>query len=128
MKELDMKLYGRLLGTITRDGRTHETRLTYAKEYLEDPWTIPLSARLPKQEGPIAWERAGRWFDGLLPEGERRARIAREAGAAWMSTYSMLEAMGAECAEAVTVTPRGTKRLHGGSRRRWRTSPRRSGV
>ena len=107
MKELEVKLYGRLLGTITRDDRTHETRLTYATEYLEDPRTVALSAGLPKQAQPIAWERAGRWFDGLLPEGERRARIAREVGAARMSTYSMLEAMGAECAGAVTVTPRG---------------------
>ena len=80
MKELEVKLYGRLLGTITRDDRTHETRLTYAKEYLEDPRTVALSAGLPKQEQPIAWERAGRWFDGLLPEGERRARVSREVG------------------------------------------------
>ena len=104
MKELDVKLYGRLLGTITRDDRTHETRLTYAKEYLDDPRTVALSARLPKQEQPIVWERAERWFGGLLPERERRARIAREVGAARMSTYSMLEAIGAECAGAVTVT------------------------
>ena len=94
-----------------RTGRLWKTRealyFEYEQEYLDRSDAMALSARLPLQRGPAAWGEATRWFDGLLPEGERRQRIARQAGAASMSTYSMLRKLGAECAGAVEVRSPG---------------------
>ena len=107
-EHLDVLLHGELAGKLwkTQEGLF----FVYEQAYLARPDAMPLSARLPLQAGPSAWREAGRWFDGLLPEGEQRERIARQAPAASMSTYSMLRAIGAECAGAVEVRVPGERR------------------
>lgn len=79
----------------------------YEQEYLERSDAEALSRRLPLERGPSKPGEAIKWFDGLLPEGERRDWIARQANTPSMSTYSMLEAIGAECAGAVEVKAPG---------------------
>src|SRR5664280_3762386 len=47
------------------------------------------------------------WFDGLLPEGDRRARLAARFGLRAEDTFGLLAEIGWECAGAVAVLPEG---------------------
>jgi serine/threonine-protein kinase HipA len=47
------------------------------------------------------------WFDGLLPEEERRSAAEVEHGVDRGDTFSLLAAIGWECAGAVSVLPEG---------------------
>ena len=47
------------------------------------------------------------WFDGLLPEGEMRDRIAARFGIDARDVFSLLEAIGWECAGAIAILPPG---------------------
>jgi serine/threonine-protein kinase HipA len=47
------------------------------------------------------------WFDGLLPEGDRRARLAARFGLRSDDTFGLLGEIGWECAGAVAVLPEG---------------------
>ena len=107
-EHLDVLLHGERVGKLWK---TRESLLfAYEQGYLDRSDATALSARLPLKAGPSAEGEAGKWFDGLLPEGERRERIARQARSASMSTYSMLRAIGAECAGAVEVRTPGELR------------------
>lgn len=107
---LQVFLYGKLAGTVCRNQQAGEIQFEYDAGYLKDDGAIALSRRLPLKDGPSARREAGMWLDGLLPEGERRVRIAAQAGVSRMSTYSMLESIGRECAGAVEIVPQGGKR------------------
>ena len=110
-ERLDVFLHGERVGALWK---TRESLVfAYEPTYLARPDATALSARLPLKAGPSAWREAGKWFEGLLPEGEQRERIARQAPAASMSTYSMLRAIGAECAGAVEVRVPGEPRRAG---------------
>lgn len=98
-------LHGVLAGKLIRT--PERLVFEYEQEYLERVDAEALSRRLPLERGPSKPGEAIKWFDGLLPEGERRGWIARQANTPSMSTYSMLEAIGAECAGAVEVKAPG---------------------
>ena len=98
-------LHGVLAGKLIRT--PERLVFEYEQEYLERADAEALSRRLPLERGPSKPGEAIKWFDGLLPEGERRDWIARQANTPSMSTYSMLEAIGAECAGAVEVKAPG---------------------
>ena len=107
-QSLEVYLHGVQAGVLAREGGRLVFR--YDPRYLARSGAQPLSRRLPLTEGPSGPREAYRWFDALLPEGERRAMAAAQAGAARMSAYSMLEALGAECAGAVEVHARRSAR------------------
>lgn len=73
---------------------------------------------LPEADGPsisvsapgaAPWQpaRSLAWFDGLLPEGEMRARIAARFGIDSGDVFGLLGAIGWECAGAVSILPPG---------------------
>ncbi len=47
------------------------------------------------------------WFDGLLPEGDRRTRLAARFGLRSEDTFGLLGEIGWECAGAIAVLPEG---------------------
>ncbi len=59
--------------------------------------------------GMTAWspELTRNWFDGLLPEGDRRARVARRFDVRPEDTFGLLAQIGWECAGAVAILPEG---------------------
>ena len=105
LNRLGVYLHGKKAGTITRD--PERFRFSYDQGYLANKGAMALSQMLPLEEGDPGYGVALKWFEGLLPEGERREQIARVVGAASMSTYSMLKAIGSECAGAVEVVVEG---------------------
>lgn len=87
------------VGDLIRDRRAFRfrahpgaSRLSVADEADEDSWTP-------------AFGRA--WFDGLLPEEERRSAAEVEHGVERGDSFGLLAAIGWECAGAVSVMPEG---------------------
>ncbi len=78
--------------TVTYRHRPGAPRLTVAPEGDELTWSP-------------AFTRA--WFDGLLPEEERRSVAETERGVDRGDTFGLLAAIGWECAGAVSVLPEG---------------------
>jgi len=79
--------------TLTFHRRPRTARLTVAQMEDDEPAWSP------------AFTRA--WFDGLLPEEERRSAAEIEHGVDRGDTFGLLAAIGWECAGAVSVLPEG---------------------
>ena len=87
------------VGDLVRDRRAFQyrqypgaSRLSVADQANEDVWTTTFT-------------RA--WFDGLLPEEERRSAAEVEHGVERGDSFGLLAAIGWECAGAVSVMPEG---------------------
>ena len=78
---------------------------TYDKNWLQHDSAIPLSIGLPLQEEPYMDERSRPFFSNLLPESEIRQIIARKLGLSENNDFALLEAVGGECAGAVSLLP-----------------------
>ena len=106
-EELTVWLYGSIVATIDHERR--RPRLTYTKDALRSypPGTPLLSLSLPVRAERFPQGTVKPFLDGLLPEGESRRAIAREAGVDPADTYGMVEALGRDCAGAIVIQPTG---------------------
>jgi serine/threonine-protein kinase HipA len=77
----------------------------YDHNYLEDPTAIPLSVSLPMKKAPYVNDTARPFFSNLLPEGEVRSLIAKIKQISVHNDFKLLEAIGGECAGAVSIIP-----------------------
>ena len=77
----------------------------YDHNYLEHPDAIPLSLSLPMREAPYVNDTARPFFSNLLPEGEVRSLIAKIKQISEQNDFKLLEAIGGECAGAVSIIP-----------------------
>ncbi len=84
-----------------------EGRLTfrYDDEYRAAPGALPLSRMLPLGEEWFGHKATEAFFANLLPEGAIRRQVARQLGISAENTFSILEAIGGDCAGAVSVLP-----------------------
>ena len=101
-KQLEVRLYGRKVGTLrptSRNGLVFQ----YDKDYVESPEAVPLGTRSALNERPWTPTLTRTWFEGLLPEGARRATLAQALGTVNVDTWTLLELAGDECAGAVQV-------------------------
>lgn len=104
MKKLNVHLRGELIGHIveTRSG----ARFKYTPEVAETyPGRPVLSLALPAKKRAFGESKTRNWFEGLLPEGQRRDDICRQLGIAPHDWLSILSQIGWECAGAVQVLP-----------------------
>lgn len=76
---------------------------TYDDAYLESSNAMPLSLSLPLREERFDGKHALPFFEGLLPEGDVRASIARQLGISEQSPAKLLQALGKDCAGDVAV-------------------------
>ncbi len=97
LRSLDVRLYDESVGTlvIKRSGALRyeprdQSTLLSVGDRSGDDWSESFTRT---------------WFEGLLPEGESRNRIAARFGVAPADTFALLEAIGWECAGAVMVVP-----------------------
>lgn len=74
--------------------------------YLERT-THRLSHSLPLTLGDA--EVDGVFFENLLPDGVERERLARRLGVSDASTFRLLEAVGGDCAGAISILPTATR-------------------
>lgn len=115
MRQLDVHLHDTLVGTLER---TNQDRLqfSYAAEVPGD-LAPPLSLSLPVREEPYEDHECRGYFSGLLPEGGFLRAVARAFGVSASNAFSVLHAIGGECAGAVSVSPGGAGRpVPGGPR------------
>lgn len=77
----------------------------YDQDWLADEHSVPLSIALPLRSEPYVDDAARAFFTNLLPESEVRKVIARKLGFSEGNDYALLEAIGGECAGAVTLLP-----------------------
>ena len=78
---------------------------TYDENWLQQTTAIPLSTALPLQKKSYEDDRARPFFSNLLPESELRQIIARKLGLSENNDFALLEAVGGECAGAVSLYP-----------------------
>ena len=89
----------------------------YDSNWLAGKTAVPLSLRLPLRAEAYADEHARPFFANLLPESELRRVIARKLGLSEQNDFALLEAVGGECAGAVSLFPDGTEPTGAGSYR-----------
>lgn len=107
MSVLRVFLFDRPVGALERpdDQQPLDLRFTYASDYLADTASIPLSVSLPLRPDPYVGASARNWFANLLPEGGARQHLATTFGLTIQDDFGMLEAIGRECAGAVSLWP-----------------------
>ena len=103
---LEVRLYGLRAGTLRRTG-TKTFCFQYDPAYAEDDAAPPLGARLARRREAYGNEETKRWFEGLLPEGERRREQQVPVKAQSIETWTLLAAAGGECAGAVQIGGEG---------------------
>ncbi len=108
MNQLDVCLHDRLVGMLER-AEQGRLRFSYSPEVPTDP-SPPLSLSLPVRAEPYEDEECRGYFSGLLPEGGFLRAVARAFGVSASNAFSVLDAIGGECAGAVSLAPAGTAR------------------
>lgn len=94
----------RLVGTLDQVG--HKVAFSYAPSWLENP-PFAISLSLPLQHAPCSVEASTNFFDNLLPEEHSRVLTAQRLRLSEDDIFSLLAALGAECAGALAVLPAG---------------------
>jgi serine/threonine-protein kinase HipA len=84
---------------------TRRFSFQYDLIYLADPNAMPLSLSLPMRKTPYVNDTARPFFSNLLPEGEVRSLIAKLKQISEHNDFKLLEAIGGECAGAVSINP-----------------------
>lgn len=104
------KLAGRL-----RQGDKAGFEFQYASEWLSDADAIPVSIRLPLRPEAFDDDACRIFFANLLPEGSTRGLITRKLGISESNDFKLLEALGGECAGALSILPEGQQASEQGS-------------
>lgn len=105
---LDVYINDLFVGEADRPG-SGRIRFTYSDDVAsEHAGEILLSANLPVRAERYQNQAAKPFFEGLLPEGTLRERIARDLQVSYDNGFDLLAKIGAECAGAVIVLPKGT--------------------
>lgn len=102
--DLNVYLRSDKVGRLSLDARRHFV-FTYDQEWLTNTAAVPLSLHLPLQAEPFADEQARPFFANLLPESDLRRALARKLGLSEQNDFALLEAVGGECAGAVSLLP-----------------------
>jgi serine/threonine-protein kinase HipA len=103
---LDVYLYGVRIGAL-RPATGGGYSLAYDPEPLEalDPGAAVLSSSLPARAEPYSHESTSAYVEGLLPEGERRRRLAAELGIDADDGFALIAEIGRDCPGAVAFLP-----------------------
>lgn len=115
MRQLDVRLHDILVGALERTDQGR-LRFSYAPETPPD-LAPPLSLSMPVRPEPYEDDECRGYFSGLLPEGGFLRAVARAFGVSASNAFSVLDAIGGECAGAVSLSPAGAGRPGPGSPR-----------
>ena len=108
MADLDVYLHGRRVGHLQLDS-SRRFVFQYDDAWLVAETELPLSLALPLRSEPYPDDEARPFFANLLPEANIRRAITNRLGISEENDFALLEAIGGECAGAVTVLPGGLK-------------------
>jgi serine/threonine-protein kinase HipA len=103
--ELAVWLLGQRVGTLS--WTKGQLAFGYRAEWLTAPDSVALSQSLPLRREPFGERECRPFFAGLLPEGTLRRLIAQRYQVSQQNDFALLNAIGGECAGAVTFLPVG---------------------
>lgn len=105
-KSLSVFWNGRLVGSYDKFESGAE-QFAYDADYLRSSDAQPISHSLPLREDAYGSTKIRPFFSGLLPEESQRTRIATYLGIPELDDFAFLQALGGECAGALTILPKG---------------------
>jgi serine/threonine-protein kinase HipA len=105
-KTLDVYLHDELVGHLIQDDHG-QMAFEYLQNWLDKPGATPLSQSLPLRKESFTRNECRGFFAGILPEQDKREKVARNLGISPRNDFAMLEQIGGECAGAVTFVPSG---------------------
>ena len=103
---LDIYLLKEHVGRLTLD-KKRKFVFQYEQTWIKHNHAVPLSLSLPLQEVAFEDDDARAFFANLLPESELRKMISRQLHVSEANDFALLEAVGGECAGAVSLLPEG---------------------
>lgn len=103
---LDVYLHKRFVGKLIQ-GDAGRLQFDYDEDYILSETSVPVSLSLPIRSQPYEEQNVRAFFSGLLPDDLARHRLARYLGVSEKNPFSLLEAIGGECAGALTLYPEG---------------------
>ncbi|HWL48527.1 MAG TPA: type II toxin-antitoxin system HipA family toxin [Acidimicrobiia bacterium] len=107
-EELTVYLHDMQIGVVERRGpKRYRFRYNDEVRSRHETGAIVLSVSLPVREDEFPPAAARPFFDGLLPEGVVRSSLAHSLKASEEDGFALLKALGADCAGAVAVLPKG---------------------
>ena len=109
MNDLSVFLCNRFVGKLWTDEKQRFV-FQYDRKYLENPDAMALSYSLPLTEAAYDNDASRPFFSNLLPEGEVRSIISKIKQISEKNDFKLLEAIGGECAGAVSIVPPGKSR------------------
>lgn len=123
MNSLAVHMRERRVGMLSRGAQPGEYSFAYEPATaVGDPREMRLSVSLPLREEAYGPSEARPFFEGLLPEGEIRERIARDLKVSAGNSFELLAKLGRDCAGAVVLLPEGEP-LPADEPVRWLTDP-----
>jgi serine/threonine-protein kinase HipA len=103
---LKIRLHGTHVADLEQTPRSGKLSIRYAKSWLDSAASYALSLRMPLREEAYGDAIAGPFVAGLLPDSKlHRRMIGQTLGLGDPSEFGLLEAIGRECAGAVSVVP-----------------------
>lgn len=103
---LQVRLFDLVAGEVAIAGKVRSPEgwsFAYGPDYLASTAPVPLSVSLPLRPEPYAGAVVRNWFCNLLPEGAVREAIATRLRLPDRDDFALLEAIGGECAGAVSI-------------------------
>ena len=109
MRQLDVYLGESLIGRIAENRKGG--RFEYEQPIVDKlAGRLVLSMAFPAKVRPFGEAKPSAWFNGLLPEGNRRDEVCRSLGVLPYDWIGLLAEIGWECAGAVRVFEHGRER------------------
>jgi len=106
-KTLDVYLRDRLVGKLFSEQGT--LSYVYDAAYLQSSDAVKISASLPLGAEEFSHSPVAAFFSGLLPDEAVRVRLAKYLRLSDKNIFGLLEAIGGDCAGAISVYPEGKK-------------------
>lgn len=101
--DIDVCLFEQSVGTLSVvAGRLS---FQYGHDHIKQPNAAALSQSLPLRPEPFDDRQCRAFFAGLLPEGNLRLLIAQQYQVSSQNDFALLNAIGGECAGAITFVP-----------------------
>ena len=113
---LDVYLLGKKVGLIDYSSHPNDMRCAYDAAYLASRDSIPLSYALPFRSEPFDSERTTVFFENLLPPDQVRRKLGPILHLSRHNVFGFLEALGGDCAGAISLWPCGEKPTSGNER------------
>lgn len=105
MKILNVFFHNAFAGELIQHS-SGQLAFKYDDSYCAANGSLPISVSMPLRQEAYEEEIARPYFSGLLPDDFARHRLARYLGVSEKNPFSLLKAVGGECAGALTLLPK----------------------